>query len=232
MKKFNRKPADNLGGDNNWSDTWKRKDKAANSGDQNERKGVQCFECEGYGHIQVECPNYVRKQTKSYYTTHSDEEEEYRDTGEENYKNSVAFTSHVKSGDTVTPTVQTLRYDTSSRTKAAPLKKRTSLTCREQYHRWSDTMIAESMALLKEKNMQLHETIRTQQRKIEVLEGQLRSMTKEINILNSDSRMRNKILIQGEEGSMSAHKNISTHEQRNSCALSDSNCQQQWLWRC
>ncbi|MCI71739.1 gag-protease polyprotein, partial [Trifolium medium] len=30
----------------------------------NQGKGVQCHECEGYGHIRIECATYLKKQKK------------------------------------------------------------------------------------------------------------------------------------------------------------------------
>ena len=41
----------------------------------NKNKGIQCKECEGYGHIQAKCAN-TRKKNKSYTVTWSDEESE------------------------------------------------------------------------------------------------------------------------------------------------------------
>ncbi|GAU48358.1 hypothetical protein TSUD_282610 [Trifolium subterraneum] len=38
-------------------------------------KGIQCHECEGYGHIRTECGTYLRKQKKSLVASWSDEEE-------------------------------------------------------------------------------------------------------------------------------------------------------------
>ena len=44
-----------------------------NTDSTNKSKGIQCRECEGYGHIQTEGAN-TRKKNKSYTTTLSDEE--------------------------------------------------------------------------------------------------------------------------------------------------------------
>nr|GLL29916.1 uncharacterized protein LOC109146932 [Ipomoea trifida] len=53
--------------------------------------GIQCYECKGYGHIQSECPNYLRRKNKTYVTTLSDDS----DSEEENNTNFVAFfTNH------------------------------------------------------------------------------------------------------------------------------------------
>lgn len=37
-------------------------------------KGIQCRECEGFGHIQAKCPNFLRKFRKIYNVTFSDNE--------------------------------------------------------------------------------------------------------------------------------------------------------------
>ncbi|KAK2389850.1 gag-protease polyprotein [Trifolium repens] len=50
------------------------KTKEENTSEQN--KEVRCSECEGFGHIRPECPNFLRKQKKGMTTTLSDSEEE------------------------------------------------------------------------------------------------------------------------------------------------------------
>ena len=40
-----------------------------------EGKGVQCHECDGYGHIRTECGTYLKKQKRSLAATWSDESE-------------------------------------------------------------------------------------------------------------------------------------------------------------
>nr|XP_023876798.1 uncharacterized protein LOC111989209 [Quercus suber] len=35
-------------------------------------QGITCFECNGYGHLKKECPNYLRGKGKVYATTLSD----------------------------------------------------------------------------------------------------------------------------------------------------------------
>nr|GMD43924.1 uncharacterized protein LOC109158582 [Ipomoea batatas] len=53
--------------------------------------GIHCYECKGYGNIQTECPNYLRRKNKTYVTTLSDDS----DSEEENNTNFVAFfTTH------------------------------------------------------------------------------------------------------------------------------------------
>ena len=52
------------------------------------KKGIQCFECSGFGHIQQECPNYLKKQRQTFSSTWSDDDDE-----EETEKSHCAFTS-------------------------------------------------------------------------------------------------------------------------------------------
>ncbi|GAA0168894.1 hypothetical protein LIER_23497 [Lithospermum erythrorhizon] len=60
---------------------------------QNKGNGLQCRECEGFGHIQVECPNYIKKQSKSYYTTLSDDESDEEEGSDNKVNHVVAFTA-------------------------------------------------------------------------------------------------------------------------------------------
>ena len=64
-------------------------------------KGIQCIECEGFGHIQAECPNYLRRQQKNFNTTLSDDESvSGSDGGEEGGNNFLAFmTRNTESSD-------------------------------------------------------------------------------------------------------------------------------------
>ncbi|GAA0142522.1 hypothetical protein LIER_03403 [Lithospermum erythrorhizon] len=87
MKRFNRRPY--------------------TAGDNSSGKGVQCRECEGFGHIQVQCPKYVKKQTKSYYVTHSDKESNEHE-GSDNVNNFVAFTAQVTREGVVNPSVSNM----------------------------------------------------------------------------------------------------------------------------
>ena len=58
----------------------------------NRGNGIQCHECEGFGHIQKECPTFLRKQKNGYVATFSD----YWDDNEsEHVSNFVAFISSI-----------------------------------------------------------------------------------------------------------------------------------------
>ncbi len=55
-------------------------------------KGVQCRECEGYGHISAECPNYLKKQKKGMTATWSEEDDSDDDIKNETSKLITALT--------------------------------------------------------------------------------------------------------------------------------------------
>jgi len=69
----------------------------------NQSKGVQCHECEGYGHIKTECATYLKKQKKSLVVSWSDEDNLEEEVENEYAKNVTALTgvnmSDVESGD-------------------------------------------------------------------------------------------------------------------------------------
>ncbi|GAA0151317.1 hypothetical protein LIER_10060 [Lithospermum erythrorhizon] len=56
-------------------------------------KGIQYRECEEFEHIQVECPNYVKRQSKNNYTTLTDNDSDDDEDQEEKVSNFVAFTA-------------------------------------------------------------------------------------------------------------------------------------------
>lgn len=69
-------------------DTKGSKTYAGRSGENNKTTdkggGIQCHECEGYGHVQCECPNFLRKQKKSLVAQHSDSESKGEEDGQVN----------------------------------------------------------------------------------------------------------------------------------------------------
>ena len=53
---------------------------------RNQYKGVQCHECEGYGHIRTECATFLKKQKKSLTVSWSDDDEHEGDGERESIK--------------------------------------------------------------------------------------------------------------------------------------------------
>ena len=61
--------------DRQTKDKQKLKGEAKVKDDVSDFKGIRCYECEGYGHIRAECPNFKKKEQKSLQSTWSDDEE-------------------------------------------------------------------------------------------------------------------------------------------------------------
>ncbi|CAJ2644227.1 unnamed protein product [Trifolium pratense] len=55
-------------------------------------EGVQCHECEGYGHIKAECPTFLKRQRKSLAITWSDEDDSEEETESGSAKHVNALT--------------------------------------------------------------------------------------------------------------------------------------------
>jgi hypothetical protein len=58
-------------------------------------KGVQCHECEGYGHIRTECATFLKKQKKSLTVSWSDDDESEEDGESESAKYITALSSKI-----------------------------------------------------------------------------------------------------------------------------------------
>ena len=59
------------------SDINKRKDFGKRSKTEekaNKGKGIQCYECEGFGHIKAECPTFLKKEKKGLSTSWSEDD--------------------------------------------------------------------------------------------------------------------------------------------------------------
>lgn len=58
-----------------------KKKKSEQTNAKNERR-IQCHECDGFGHIQFECENTLKRQGKSYATTWIEDESDKEDQDE------------------------------------------------------------------------------------------------------------------------------------------------------
>ncbi|GAA0154676.1 transmembrane signal receptor [Lithospermum erythrorhizon] len=209
MKRFNKKPYGNpdmARSNDRRFDNWKKTNRVegtVNNGTlQSKGKAIQCRECEGFGHIQVQCPNYVRKQTKSYYSTHSDEESdsEKEDT-ESNVSNFVAFTSILSENDLTDDAT----HDPDPETEEEATNEELIANYQLLYNKWSKLaktyILNEGIRkeLVKEKSGLL-KIVAEQKDKIGVLEGRIESMTKGIRMMNSSTNILDEILETGIRG--------------------------------
>src|SRR4030043_660965 len=65
-------------------------------------KGVQCFGCEGYGHIRSECPTFLKRQKKSLSASWSDDEGSENESNDESAKMVTALTGRCVSDEEIT----------------------------------------------------------------------------------------------------------------------------------
>ena len=98
MKQVNRRPKGN--GQNIRFNIDKQQSNAKNdrTGEKkNHYKGVQCHECEGYGHIRTECATFLKKQNKGMIVSWSNDEEADGDGESESAKHVIAMTGRIVS---------------------------------------------------------------------------------------------------------------------------------------
>ncbi|PON99959.1 hypothetical protein TorRG33x02_043770, partial [Trema orientale] len=68
--------------------------------DSSKKNGIQCRECEGYGHVQAECANTLKKKAKAMTSIWSDEEFEGSQEEDDNHvSNHIAFGVSLVSDD-------------------------------------------------------------------------------------------------------------------------------------
>ena len=128
LKHVNRRPSpngQNIGFNN---DLQTSKEKNVRSDENNNLyKGVQCHECEGYGHIRPECATFLKKQKKSLTVSWSEESE--KDMENEFTKHVAALTGRVLSDDESCD--KDLAYDELTITYKK-LNDRNTNTCKKQ----------------------------------------------------------------------------------------------------
>ena len=59
----------------------------------NNSMGQQCFGCQGYGHVKSECLTFLRLKGKTMAITFSDDEVSNHETGSDEDRNFIAFTT-------------------------------------------------------------------------------------------------------------------------------------------
>ena len=76
----------------NFNPPKKNKPPESNPDSRNRRSNIQCRECEGFGHIQSECANTLKKSNKSFNSTWSDGDSD-GSREEAHFSHHVAFTT-------------------------------------------------------------------------------------------------------------------------------------------
>ncbi|GAA0159281.1 hypothetical protein LIER_43475 [Lithospermum erythrorhizon] len=209
LKRFNKKPffGGNTPGtfDRRNDRVWKNPKSGGSSNvgiNNSSTKGIQCRECEGFGHIQVECPNYVKKQSKGYYTTLSDGETDEEEESTNEVNNFVAFTAWMDQKATVNPAVNNYGPDDESDEEEEITEEELMANYQLLFDKWSTltkvyTSGESERNKLKKMNKELIEKVEEQALKIHFLENKVERMTKGIHMMNSSTPILDEILAQG-----------------------------------
>ncbi|XP_019191068.1 PREDICTED: uncharacterized protein LOC109185584 [Ipomoea nil] len=78
LKKFNKFRNKNFS-NGQGNSTVNQKSSGTKRKDSSNTEGIQCYECKGFGHIQLECATYLKRKNKTYITTLSDDSDSEED---------------------------------------------------------------------------------------------------------------------------------------------------------
>ncbi|KAK2450468.1 gag-protease polyprotein [Trifolium repens] len=150
-----------------------------------EDKGIQCFECEGYGHIKTECATYLKKQKKGLAVTWSDEDNSNNEL-ENVTANHVSTTTGVCFSDRDTCDDEFIYEELASMDKDLYLKSEE--LCRifveQKYH----------IKRLRLEKQELQDKVISLQEEIKQLSFNLESMTKSVRMMCTGTKKLNEIL--------------------------------------
>ncbi|GAA0161589.1 hypothetical protein LIER_17869 [Lithospermum erythrorhizon] len=152
-------------------------------------------ECEGFGHIQAECPNYLKKQSKNYSSTLSDDESE--DGKDDQVKNFVAFTRVLE--PTVTDIVDDNSEDEEDMADEEVLENYKLL-----YTKWMEltvvyTKVDAERNKLKIENEKLRKLGEDQDQEIHQLKAQVNALNNGLKMMNSSTYILEEILGVGKD---------------------------------
>ena len=99
FKKFLKKVDKSSKSGSSFPNTFRGKSSSKNSYFLNNKKRIQCKECEGLGHLQSECAKTRKKKNKALKSTWSDEESDGSQEEDNLVSNQVAFSSTLVSGN-------------------------------------------------------------------------------------------------------------------------------------
>ena len=186
VKRFRKKNRNNIGG--------------SEASAQN--KGIQCRECEGFGHIQSECANTAKKKGKSFNAMWSDEDSDGSREEDGGTGNHLAFTTKFSTG--IGTVVDTESSDDENMSEEAMVETyRLALEKCEEVAQVNQSL-KHQVEFLQNKNFELESTVFFLQEEIVNCKGrevsvktELECMKKSMKMLNSGATQLNQILRTG-----------------------------------
>ncbi|XP_024018585.1 uncharacterized protein LOC112090762 [Morus notabilis] len=121
LRKFNKKGR--FGENSKNKNSQKKNFNSQRFEDKKRKEGIQCRECEGFGHVQAKCANTLKKKNKAATASWSDDSDENQEDADDHTSNYVAFTVTNEFSDknlfftdnVVTESVATVSATTSGR---------------------------------------------------------------------------------------------------------------------
>ncbi|WJX88834.1 hypothetical protein P8452_70878 [Trifolium repens] len=150
-----------------------------------EDKGVQCYECEGYGHVRTECATYLKKQKKGLTVTWSDE-----DNSDNELENVAA--NYVSAMIDVCLSDNDSCDDKFTYEDLASMNKDLYLKSEEVCRTVEEQKI--HIEQLKHENQELQAKVTSLQDEIKLVSSNLESMTKSHRMLGTRKKKINEIL--------------------------------------
>jgi hypothetical protein len=178
----------------------------------NQSKGIQCHECEGFGHIKPECPTFLKRQKKGLNVSWSDEETE-DDTGSESAKHVRAFTSTYASD---AESCEDITFDELAETYKA-LCARSTEVCKTVENQ------KKIISQLETEKKDLLSTVDDLKEKVALLTSELNNVNKSVKMLNTGTTMLDEILQGGQRvgdmkgigfGNKSQNKQVLTSQKK------------------
>ncbi|WJX28187.1 beta-glucosidase [Trifolium repens] len=165
-------------------------------------KGVQCNECEGYGHIRSECTTYLKKQKKGLSVSWSDEDD-FENEMESKAANHVSALTGVCNSDTESCDEELTYEELASAYKELCI--RSEEVCRTNVEqeavinqlKLEKVTNAEQEAIidqLKMEKQKLQATVTSLQDEVKLVTSKLENMTKSVRMLDTGTKKLNEIL--------------------------------------
>ncbi|KAK2374648.1 gag-protease polyprotein [Trifolium repens] len=175
------------------------KTKEENTSKQN--KEVRCFECEGFGHIRPECPNFLRKQKKGMAATLSDSEEEKEaEPTNKAFAGTFETSSSISNEDLLQEELDerynnlTVKWEQSCELIRRQDKEMEKVTQEKEALKTSTAELRKQVTLLSQEKEALEASTVVLKEQVTLSNSKLTEMTKSVRMLNKGTDMLEEVL--------------------------------------
>ncbi|KAK2402591.1 gag-protease polyprotein [Trifolium repens] len=175
------------------------KTKEENTSEQN--KEVRCFECEGFGHIRPECPNFLRKQKKGMAATLSDsEEKKEEEPTNKAFAGTLETSSNISNEDLLQEELDerynnlTIKWEQSCELIRRQDKEMEKVTQEKEALEASTAELRKQVTLLSQEKEALEASTAVLKEQVTLSNSKLIEMTKSVRRLNKGTNMLEEVL--------------------------------------